>query len=57
MLSSAPPFARKAARHLPMEWTLTDLRRFLLDRGRRERWLSAVAQLRARNLTNFGDLR
>lgn len=40
-----------------MEWTLTDLRRFLLDRGRRERWLSAVAQLRARNLTNFGDLR
>jgi len=40
-----------------MVWTLADLRRFILNRHRRERWLAALAQLRARNLTNFGDLR
>jgi len=56
ILRRAPPFARKAASHPPMEWTLEDLRRFLLNRHRRERWLAALAQLRARNLTNFGDL-
>lgn len=57
MLGSATLFARKAAPHLLMEWTLNDLRRFLFDRRRRERWLAALAQLRERNLTNFGDLR
>lgn len=40
----------------PMEWTLDDLRRFLLNRHRRERWLAALSQIRARNLTNFGDV-
>jgi hypothetical protein len=56
-LRPVPPRAGEAALHSSMEWTLEDLRRFLLDRPRRERWLAAVAQLRARNLTNFGDLR
>jgi len=45
-----------AASDPPMEWTLDDLRRFLLSRHRRERWLAALSQIRARNLTNFGDV-
>jgi hypothetical protein len=39
------------------ERTLEDFRCFLLNRRRRERWLAALAQLRARNLINFCDVR
>jgi len=57
ILRCALPNSERAARAAAMVWTLADLRRFILNRHRRERWLAALAQLRARNLTNFGDLR
>lgn len=38
-------------------WTLEDLRRFLEDRRRCTRWRAVLAQLRARDHANFGDLR
>ena len=38
-------------------WTLEDLRRFLEDRRRCIRWRAVLAQLRARDHANFGDLR
>jgi len=49
-------FFRVRASLSPPVWTIYDLRRFILNRSWREHWLAAIASLRARNLTNFGDL-
>jgi hypothetical protein len=39
-----------------VDWTLSDLRRFLANASRRERWRAALATLRRRTFTNFGDV-
>jgi hypothetical protein len=39
-----------------MIWTLDDLRRLLLHKSRRERWVYAFRRFLPRNLTNFGDV-